>query len=176
MNQTNSLRRLLRAGIFVAMGVLLPLAFHVAGILGTVFLPMHIPVLLAGLFLGPLLGGGVGALTPICSSLLTGMPPVMPSLPVMTVELATYGLVCGWLRPKAGLWLSLFTALILGRLAAGGMIWLLAQWVQLPWAPWTYMSLSLIKGLPGISLQVVFIPLLVKRLEGWNHHEAHIQG
>ena len=144
--------------------------------MGAVFLPMHIPVLMAGLLLGPAVGGAVGVMTPLVSCLLTGMPPLFPTLPVMVVELAAYGTVCGWLRPKAGQWLSLFAALVLGRLAAGGMIWLMAQWVQLPWPPQVYMALSLGKGVPGIALQIVLIPWLVKRLEGWTHHGARIQG
>ena len=52
------------------------------------------------------------------------------------------------------------------ELVAGCMIWLMAHWVQLQWTPWGYMALSLAKGLPGIAVQLVFIPLILKRLEG----------
>ena len=38
--------------------------------MGTLFLPMHLPVLLGGFLLGPLFGGTVGLLTPLVSCLL----------------------------------------------------------------------------------------------------------
>ena len=46
-------KRLTLAALFTALGILLPLAFHLTGIpaAGQIFLPMHIPVLLCGLIL-----------------------------------------------------------------------------------------------------------------------------
>ena len=64
------------------------------GIGGRVFLPMHIPVLLAGFLAGPLAGFIVGLLAPGLSTLLTGMPPAVIT-PVMTLELPLYGLTAG---------------------------------------------------------------------------------
>jgi len=93
--QSSSLRDWLKGGVFISLGVLLPIAFHAVGAMGSVFLPMHIPVLMAGLLMGPVIGAGVGALTPVCSSLLTGMPPLMPTLPIMIPELIAYGAVAG---------------------------------------------------------------------------------
>ena len=164
-----TLRDWLRGAIFIAMGVLLPMVFHTVGAMGSVFLPMHIPVLMAGLLLGPVVGAGVGALTPLCSSLFTGMPPVMPTLPIMMAELVAYGWVSGYVRRRANLWAALVAALLFGRVAAGLMLWCLAHWVALQWTPWGYLTLTMAKGLPGILAQLFFIPFLVKRLEGWNH-------
>ena len=49
-------------GLLIAVGILLPQVFHLAGgsAMGTLFLPMHLPVLLGGFLLGPLFGGTVG--------------------------------------------------------------------------------------------------------------------
>ena len=155
--------------MFIALGVLLPIAFHAIGAMGSVFLPMHIPVLMAGLLLGPVVGAGVGALTPICSALLTGMPPVLPALPIMVPELIAYGWVSGYLRRNCNLFVALVAAMLAGRLTAGIMVWLLAQWIELPWTPWVYLTATVAKGIPGLIVQLLFIPLLVKRLEGWIH-------
>ena len=160
------LRSWIKGAVFVAIGVLLPIAFHAVGAMGSVFLPMHIPVLLAGLLLGPVVGASVGALTPICSSLLTGMPPAFPTLPIMLAELAAYGWVSGYARRRAKLWTALIAALLSGRIAAGLMLWGLAHWVNLQWTPWGYLTLTLAKGLPGLIIQLIFIPLIVRRLEG----------
>ena len=48
------IKRLSLCALFVAMGIILPLVFHLTGIpsAGQVFLPMHIPVLLCALVLG----------------------------------------------------------------------------------------------------------------------------
>ena len=164
-----ALRNGARGAVLVAAGVLLPIAFHAAGAAGSIFLPMHIPVLLAGLLCGPMTGALVGILTPVCSSLLTGMPPLFPALPVMIPELAVYGGVAGWLRPGRGLPTALIGAMLAGRITAGMTVWLLAQFVALPWTPLVYLGATVVKGIPGLIIQLLFIPLLVKRLEGWMH-------
>ena len=163
------LRNASRGAVLIALGVLLPMAFHAAGAAGSIFLPMHIPILMAGLLLGPVTGAWVGILTPIASSLLTGMPPLFPTLPIMVIELAVYGCVAGCLRQSRGLNVALAAAILSGRLAAGFMVWVLAHWVALQWTPWGYLAASAIKGIPGLIVQLLFIPLLVKRLEGWIH-------
>jgi uncharacterized membrane protein len=161
------LQTAVRGAVLIAAGVLLPMLFHASGVAGSVFLPMHIPVLLAGLLLGPSAGAFVGIITPICSSLLTGMPPLFPSLPIMIPELAVYGLVGGILRPNRGVFVAMFTAMLAGRLVAGIMVWFMAQLIALPWTPWAYVNASVLKGAPGILLQLLFIPVVTKRLEGW---------
>lgn len=44
-------KNLVMSALFVALGILIPMIFHSMG-LGKAFLPMHIPVLLAGFILG----------------------------------------------------------------------------------------------------------------------------
>jgi riboflavin transporter FmnP len=161
------LRNGVRGAVLIAAGVMLPMLFHAAGGAGAVFLPMHIPVLLAGLLFGPATGGIVGALTPICSSLLTGMPPLFPSLPAMVPELAVYGLTAGLLRPGNGVIIAMVMAMLAGRAAAGIVVLLLGQLVALPWTPWAYVTAAVLKGTPGIVVQLLFIPVVIKRLEGW---------
>ena len=43
--QPADLRSWIKGTVFVAIGVLLSMAFHALGAMGSVFLPMHIPVL-----------------------------------------------------------------------------------------------------------------------------------
>ena len=69
--------KLAYGGLLVALGILLPQAFHIFGQnAGMIFLPIQIPVLFAGMLLGPYYGGLIGILVPLFSSVLTGMPPV----------------------------------------------------------------------------------------------------
>lgn len=84
--------------LLLALGVMLPLVFHAFPLGGRIFLPMHLPVFIAGLVLGPLSGLIVGAGSPVLSALITGRPTVPYMIP-MLFELATYGVVAGALRP-----------------------------------------------------------------------------
>lgn len=160
-------RKLINVAMFIALGVTLPLAFHFFGGVGSVFLPMHIPVLMAGLLLGVKSGLAAGILTPIISSFATGMPPVMPFLPIITVELGVYGVVSGYLYRQCKLPLvwSLIGAMLAGRLLAtlvvAGMVMVLAIKLK----PLTYIIGAISTGLPGIVIQLLFVPLFVRRLE-----------
>ena len=92
--------KLAYGGLLVALGILLPQAFHIFGQnAGMIFLPIQIPVLFAGMLLGPYYGGLIGILVPLFSSVLTGMPPV-PKVYFMFVELMAYGIVTGWMIKK----------------------------------------------------------------------------
>ena len=103
MNQkTIGTKQLILSGLFIAFGIILPMCFHVFNMGGSIFLPMHIPVLISGFLLGPICGAIVGVITPILSSFLTGMPPVLPTMPIMALELCGYGIVSGILFSKCG--------------------------------------------------------------------------
>src|SRR5690554_5931322 len=90
-------RKLVLMAFFIALGIALPISFHVFGDVARVLSPMHIPVFIAGALLGPVAGLIIGALTPLLSSIFTGMPPLIPMLPIMFFELAIYGWVTGYL-------------------------------------------------------------------------------
>ena len=75
----------------LALGVILPQAFHMIPNAGNIFLPMHIPVLICGFICGPFYGLTVGIITPCLSHIIFSMPPAM-MLGQMIVELGVYGL------------------------------------------------------------------------------------
>ena len=95
----NKTRNLVITALMIAAGVILPMAFHGVPNAGKVFLPMHIPVLLCGMVTGPVFGLAAGIITPIVSSLATGMPAAA-MLPQMICELGVYGLMTGLLSRK----------------------------------------------------------------------------
>ena len=81
--------------MLIAFGILIPQIFHAIPNGGSIFLPMHIPVLLCGMICGGLMGLISGIITPIISSLMFGMPPFPTACVPMIFELATYGLLAG---------------------------------------------------------------------------------
>ena len=167
--------KLILTSLFIACGLLLPLAFHSFGMGGRTFLPMHLPVFMGGLLLGWLPGLIIGALTPVLSSLLTGMPPLIPSLPMMFVELALFGLVSGYLYhdKRKNIYFALITAMIIGRLGAAFVLMLFSDILGIKLHPLTYVAATFMTGLAGVIFQIVFIPILVKRLEHIFSYEVH---
>lgn len=153
---------LVKSGLFIALGVILPIFFHFTGVSGKIFLPMHIPVLLGGFYIKPKYMILVGALTPILSSLLTGMPPLFPMLPIMIIELSTYGFMVAYLREKRiNKFINLITSMISGRITAGIVVYIMTLTVGFKANPLLFVKGSIITGLPGIAIQLILIPLLV---------------
>lgn len=154
-------------GLFLALGVLFPFLFHLlpAGS-GEIFLPMHIPVILAGLILGPSLGAAVGILTPLLNTLIGGMPPPA-RLPFMMVELGVYALVAGLCYRKIRLPLpaALLLTQFFGRLAYAFSLFVAGTLLSLPGAAPIAAVTAAVKGWPGILVQWLFIPLLMLALK-----------
>ena len=160
----NNARFVAHSALYLALAVLLPIGFHAFGMGGRVFLPMHIPVLLAGFLVGPQAGILVGLSAPLLSHLLTGMPPTY-AVPLMSLELPLYGLVAGltyrWL--KLNLYLSLIAAMVAGRLMFGLGLFVLGMFMDLPYTAAVFFSTggAIWSGLPGIIVQIASVPLIV---------------
>lgn len=154
------------SAVFVAFGLVLPSVFHAVGMAGPVFLPMHIPVFLGGLTLGPAAGLMIGLITPLLSSVLTGMPPLNPPIAFfMMAEMAVYGLLAGHLMKWRGnLWLSLVAAMAGGRVALGLAVAVARLFVAFPGTPVAYVTGSVLSSLPGIALQILVVPALAALL------------
>ena len=160
-------KKLVYTAVFLALGILFPMLFHLLELPGQVLLPMHIPIFLGALTLGPISGFIVGILTPILSSLLTGMPPMIPMVPIMVFELAAYGFFAGFLYEKypKNVFIPLIAAMIIGRIVAGIAAWSVFNIFNMDEINiLTYISSSFVKGLPGIIMSLVLVPLLYKRM------------
>lgn len=129
---------------------------------GRIFLPMHIPVLLAGLICGPISGFVVGILAPGLSFVLTGMPPPY-AVPLMSIELPLYGLAAGliYYKLKLNIYVALAVSLIAGRLGFALGLLLLGLFIELPYGVGTYFKVAVVAGLPGICIQLALIPPVV---------------
>ncbi|HIU30690.1 MAG TPA: ECF transporter S component [Candidatus Caccousia avistercoris] len=161
----NQTRNLVFTAMCLALAVVLPMAFHVVPNAGSVLLPMHIPVLLCGLLCGPVYGLACGVLAPALSSLITQMPPAAV-LPSMICELAVYGLLAGLLirlihtKSQVGdIYLSLLGAMLCGRVVYGVVNAAIFQAGSYSLQIW--LTASFVTALPGIVIQIVFIPLIV---------------
>lgn len=160
-------RFIVHAALYLALAVLLPMGFHAFGMAGRMFLPMHLPVLLAGFLVGPLAGVVVGALAPVLSFLLTGMPPSY-AVPLMSLELPMYGLIAGlgYRNLQLNIYISLIAAMIVGRLMFALGLFVLGMFMNLPYTAAAFFSSggAVVTGLPGIGVQLVIVPVIVAAL------------
>ncbi len=167
---TANTRNMILSGFFIAIGLLLPAIFHLFGGAGQIFLPMHIPVLIAAFFLPPFYAAIVGLMTPLLSSALTGMPVLYPILPIMMGELMIYGLTISLLSQNRmkNILGRLITGMIAGRIVAGLIVFVLAIGFGLKINPMIYMQGALVTGLPGLVIQLLMIPSLVFLVQNRN--------
>lgn len=168
----NQTKRLVAAAMCIALGIVLPVAFHTVPNAGSVLLPMHIPVLLCGLICGWPYGLACGILTPSLSALLTGMPPAA-YLPSMICELAAYGLASGVLRNVIhtgrhvlDLYLQLIGAMLAGRVVYGVLNALIFSAGSYSFQ--IFLSGAFVTALPGIVIQLALVPGLILALERAN--------
>jgi len=156
------------AAACLALGLALPTIFHFyTDGLGRIWLPMHFPILLAGLLCGWRLGLIVGAATPVLSSLLTGMPLMFPTAISMSFELAAYAVIAALLirrvsRPPAA---DIYGALV-GALIGGRVVAALAQLALFNAAGQSFVFERFLRGtletgLSGIAVQLALVPLVV---------------
>lgn len=132
-------------------------------------LPMHLPVLVCGLICGWQYGGIVGFVLPLLRYVLFGMPP-MPNGLAMAFELAAYGAISGFLynRSRWQCIVSLYRSLIIAMIG-GRVIWGIVRVVMLGMTgnafTWQmFMAGAFLNAVPGIILQLVFIPALMVAL------------
>ena len=133
-----STRQIALASLFCAFGILFPLLFHFVA-LGSVFLPMFLPLLIVGFLVDVPLAIAVGCMTPIISSITTGMPPLSPPIaPLMAVEGAVLSGIASILytRFHLNIWVTMIAAI-----AGERFVLLVAAFIFAP-----------VLGIPGDSI------------------------
>jgi len=156
---------LVLGGMLLALAVVLPMAFHAAG-LGSAFLPMFFPMILAGFLTAPPVAMAVGLLSPLTSALLTGMPPFFPPTAfIMMAEGIVLAGIPSFLRGKKGLPILpvLLVTLLGDRLVLLAAVILISHLLELPAG--VLGTAAVIHGLPGMALILAVLPSMVKALE-----------
>jgi len=180
-----STKSLTLSAMFLALALVLPFLTGQIPEIGSMLLPMHIPVLLCGFLCGWQWGLIVGFIAPLLRSVLFGMPPMVNVAIPMAFELAAYGAFAGllynWLesarndlfnsmgtkgRKTANLYITLILSILLGRL-----VWGIAKFAVISLITDSLFTLPMffagafVTAWPGIVLQLVIIPPIVLALE-----------
>ena len=171
-------RDLVWAALFLAIGIVIPYIFHVTSLPGQIFLPMHIPVLLCEVILGKRYGLILGILLPFVNSVLLGMPSIFPTGVAMAFELATYGVLTGLLYKdkKCNIFLSLIVAMIVGRMVSGIANYILLTVGGNGFVFTAFLTTTFIKAIPGIIIQLILIPVVLRAVDHVKKEEVAING
>ena len=168
--KTVTIKKLVYSAICLALALVLPFLTAQIPQIGQMLCPMHIPVLLCGFLVGPFWGAVVGLIAPLLRFALFGMPKLFPTGIAMCAELAVYGAVSGLLyarlpRKTVNLYISLVTAMLLGRVAWGAVRLALSglSGTAFTWA--AFMAGAFTTAIPGILLHIVLIPVIVLALQ-----------
>lgn len=166
-----ALKNLSLAAMFLATGLVLPFFTGQIPQVGSMMLPMHIPVLLCGLICGWKYGLMVGFVLPLLRSMLFGTPPPFPTAAAMAFELAAYGFLVGFLyhRSKWKCIISLYRCLI-AAMIGGRLVWgaVMVVFTGLSGSAFTwaiFLSGAFFNAIPGIILQLFFIPAMMVALD-----------
>ena len=160
------IKKLTISALCLALAYILPFITGQIPEIGSMLLPMHIPVILCGFICGWPYGLLVGFIAPITRSLTLCMPPLFPQAIAMAFELATYGFMAGILyekikKTKANIYVALIIAMIVGRIVWGIVMMVLMGINGGVFTFSAFMAGALTDAIPGIILQIILIPLLV---------------
>lgn len=164
-------RRLVISAMLLSLGIVLPFFTGQIKEIGDTLLPMHMPVMLCGFICGPVYGCLIGLLVPLTRSVAFGMPPIYPNSIWMALELFTYGLITGllYLKKKKRSILYLYFCLI-AAMIGGRVVWGIAKSILLsaaskPFTFYMFIVSGFVDAVPGIVLQLIFIPLIIRIAE-----------
>lgn len=167
--QTKVTVKTLVAVALVVLAVALPQIVHVAAGAsgGMMFMPMYLPVILAGCLLGSWWGLAVGIASPVVSFFLTSMwsspMPALVRLPFMIIELAVFAVIAGLFSKKIvkNKWMA-FPAVLLAQVSGRAVFLALAFILEsvsglagsLVWS-------QIQTGLIGLVLQAIIVPFII---------------
>ena len=164
------IKNLVLTAMFLAIGLVLPFLTGQIPEIGSMLLPMHIPVFLCCYICSWKHGMALGFILPLMRSMIFHMPPMYPTAIAMAFELAAYGLVAGYIfyKSKYKCTKALYKSMIISMLV-GRVVWGVAQVILLgiTGSAFTFSAFiagAFAKAIPGIIIQLVLIPAVMVAL------------
>ena len=164
------LKNLVLTAMFLAIGLVLPFLTGQIPEIGSMLLPMHIPVFLCCYICSWQYGMALGFILPLMRSMIFHMPTLYPGAIAMAFEMATYGLVAGYIfyKSKYKCTKALYKSMIISMLA-GRVVWGIAQVILLgisgnAFTFSAFIAGAFAKAVPGIIIQLILIPAIMVAL------------
>lgn len=162
-------RKLTFAAACLALCLALPFLTGQIPQIGQALSPMHIPVFLCGFLCGWPYAALTGLVAPLLRNALFGMP-AMPNALAMSLELAAYGFLTGFLYSKFPKTLPSVYAALLAAMVGGRLVWGAARFAiaglnasAFPFS--AFLAGAVTNAVPGIILHLALVPALVVALE-----------
>lgn len=151
---------LLVSVIFTILGITVPMLFHLLN-LGSVFLPMYLPLAVGSFLMKRPYAAMAGFFTPLISAGITGMPPFYPPMAfIMMVQLPVFCFLLSYIGNKSRyVYAALIPAILADRIILAVMNFLILPLFSLN--PVLVTAYDLLKGFPGILLMIFTVPLAV---------------
>ena len=164
----NNLKKLTISALCLSLCLVLPFFTGQIPQIGNMLLPMHFPVFICALLCGASYGAIVGFAAPLLRYALFHMPLLPIGIP-MAFELMTYGLVAGIIYKKLGSkrnseYIALIASMLLGRAVWGAASVLISVSGAKAFSFSLFITGGFVKAIPGIVLQLIIIPPLVRIL------------
>ena len=166
----DNVKKLTVTAFMLALGLVLPFLTGQIQSIGSMLLPMHLPVFLCALICGWEFGVPMAFILPLLRSFMFGMPPMYPTALAMAFELATYALVAGLLYKKSkqsilSLYVAMIAAMVAGRAVWGVCMMILLGVKGNTFTLSAFLSGALLNAIPGIILQLILIPVIMVALK-----------
>ncbi len=170
MKKRSETMNMVLAAMFLALGIVMPFITGQIPEIGSMMLPMHLPVLICGFVCGWKYGLAVGFIVPILRSVMFGMPPLMPTATCMAFELAAYGACTGILytilpKDNVSVYVSLAGAMAVGRLVWGVVSMAVYGVMGNTFSMKMFLGGAFLNAVPGIIMQIVLIPVIIMALK-----------
>lgn len=168
MRTNSKVYKMVLSGMFLALAFVLPYLTGQIPAIGKALCPMHIPIFLAGFFVGPAYAAVIGAVAPLLRS-ATGMPALFPNATAMAFELCAYGLFSGLIYKalppkKINIYVTLISSMLLGRIVWGAVMFFLMGIGKAEFGIEKFLAGGFINAVPGIILHIVLVPIIVMAL------------
>ncbi len=165
--KNEKLKKLTLSAMFLALGIVLPMLTGQIPQIGSMLLPMHIPVFLCALMCGCKYGAVVGFILPLLRSFVFGVPNLYPEAIAIAFEMCIYAFVSGVMYEKSkwqcirALYRALGVSMILGRVVRTVAQLSLLGIAGTPFTFGGYFTAVIVRGIPGIILQLILIPAVM---------------
>lgn len=160
--RSHDIKYTILAGLFGGWAIVMPILFHVFS-LGSIFLPLFIPLAIASFVLPLGYVVSLAVLVPVISFVISGMPPLIapPVGLLMMIELLVLMLGNNIFFKRFGVnpFLASFVSTFLSRVSYLFLLFFVSKILGLP--SMTFTLIAAIKPLPGIIILITIVPLIV---------------
>ncbi len=163
----DSIKKLALSAMFLALGIVLPFLTGQVPQIGSMLLPMHIPIFLCAFICGWQYAVPIAFILPLLRSFAFSVPNLYPEAISIAFEMAVYAFVAGFIYNKSkwhcirSLYRSLLSAMVLGRVARAVVQLTLLGIIGAEFTFSAFFMGVIIYGIPGIILQLIIIPAVM---------------